>query len=157
MFETLTPIGASAAKRDTHAAIHLAFDNHNLEEFTVLNSFRFLGIALVFASSCALAQSGQYLALNVKIVAVAPVSNDAQAFSVTVATLPGGSGYCTPGGAGGSGITFYLSSMPNGDPASLKRIYDTVLLAFSNGYPANIASYTNGSDCTTAAFIQVTT
>jgi hypothetical protein len=75
---------------------------------------------------------------------------------VTVAPNLGGSGYCTAAGAGGPGITFYLSSMPNGDPASLKRLCDTVLLAFSNGFPVNIASYTGGTDCTTAAFIQVT-
>lgn len=122
----------------------------------MLKTIGLLGVGLVLASPCAWSQSGQYLAVNVRIVQVAPVSNDAMAFSVTVAPRPGSSGYCTPNGAGGPGITFYLSSMPNGDPASLKRIYDTVLLAFSNGYPVNIASYTNGSDCTSAAFIQVT-
>jgi hypothetical protein len=122
----------------------------------MLKTIGLLGIGLGLAAPCAWSQSGQYLALNVRIVQVAPVANNATAFSVIVAPLAGGSGYCTPNGAGGSGITFYLSSMPDADPASLKRLYDTVLLAFSNGYPVNIGSYTSGTDCTAAAFILVT-
>jgi hypothetical protein len=122
----------------------------------VLRTIRLLGIALAFASPCAWSQSGLYLAQNVTISQVAPVSNDTTAFSVTVSSLPGSSGYCTPSGGGGAAITFYLSSMPNSDAASLQRLYATVLLAFSTGLPVNIASYTNGTNCATAAFIQIT-
>ena len=122
----------------------------------MLRTIRFIGIALALASPCAWSISGLYLAQNVAISQVAPVSNDTTAFSITVSPLPGGSGYCTPSGNGGSTITFYLSSMPNGDAASLQRLYATALLAFSTGLPVNIASYTDGTNCDSAAFIQIT-
>jgi hypothetical protein len=127
------------------------------KEGDVTTTFKLLfGLALIIASQAASSQSAYYLAQDVTISQVAPVANDATAFSVTVASLPGSSGYCTPGGSGGSGITFYLSSMPNGDANALQRLYATVLLAFSTGLPVNIASYTSGSNCASAAFVQIT-
>lgn len=122
----------------------------------MVRTIRLLGAALILMSSGAWAQSGLYLARNVTISQVAPVANDTTAFSVTVSALPGSSGYCTPSGSGGPGITFYLSSMPNGDSASLQRLYATALLAFSTGLPVDIASYTSGTSCTSAAFIVIT-
>jgi hypothetical protein len=119
-------------------------------------SIRWIAMALLAISSSAWAQSGLYLATNVTISKIAPVSNDATAFSVTVTPAgPGGGGFCTPSGNGGAGITFYLSSMPNGDAASLQRLWQAALAAFSNHLPVNIASYTSSTDCTSAAFIEI--
>ena len=123
----------------------------------MIRTFKLFGVALILASQAAWPQTGYYLARDVTISQVAPVASDQIAFSITVAALPGSSGYCTPNGAGGSAITFYLSSMPNGDANSLQRLYATVLLAFSTGLPVSIASYTSASNCASAAFVQVTT
>jgi hypothetical protein len=123
----------------------------------VTKAIRLVALAMICASPAAWPQQAYYLARNVVISQVAPVSNDAIAFSVTVAALPSGStGYCTPGGSGGTGITFYLSSMPSSDANSLQRLYATVLLAFSTGLPVDIASYTSGTNCASAAFVQIT-
>jgi len=122
----------------------------------VTQSIRLAAIVLLLLSPGAWSQQAFYLARNVTISQVAPVANDALAFSVTVAALPATSGYCTPGGAGGRAITFYLSSMPHQDANSLQRLYATVLLAFSTGLPVDIASYTSDSNCDSAAFVQIT-
>jgi hypothetical protein len=128
----------------------------SLKELDVSKKFWFLGFALILASPIVWSQQSFYLARNVTISQIAPVSNDAVAFSVTVAALPNSTGYCTPAGNGGAGITFYLSSMPSSDANSLQRLYATVLLAFSTGLPVDIASYTSGTNCASAAFVQVT-
>ncbi len=122
----------------------------------MIRTIRLVGLALILASPAAWSQGAFYLARNVVISQVAPVANDSIAFSVTVAALPGSSGYCTPGGTGGAGITFYLSSMPSSDANSLQRMYATVLLAFSTGLPVDIASYTSGTNCASAGFVQIT-
>jgi len=119
-------------------------------------SISLAAVLLLLASPVAWPQQAFYLARNVTISQVAPVANNALAFSVTVAALPGSTGYCTPGGGGGSGLTFYLASMPQGDASSLQRLYATVLLAFSSGLPVDIASYTSDNNCASAAFVQLT-
>jgi hypothetical protein len=119
-------------------------------------SIRPIVLALVLVSWPAWPQQAYYLARNVAISQVAPVANDAPGFAVTVAALPGATGYCTPGGAGGTAITFRLASMPGSDANSLQRLYATVLLALSTGLPVDIASYTSATDCASAAFLQIT-
>jgi hypothetical protein len=98
----------------------------------VSKTIGFLGFALILASPIVWSQQSFYLARNVTISQVAPVSNDAVAFSVTVAALPNSAGYCTPAGNGGAGITFYLSSMPSSDANSLQRLYATVIPGIFN-------------------------
>jgi Family of unknown function (DUF5992) len=119
-------------------------------------SIRLIALVLILVSPAAWPQQAFYLARNVTISQVAPVANDTPGFAITVASLPGATGYCTPSGAGGTAITFRLASMPAGDANSLQRLYATVLLALSTGLPVDIASYTSATDCASAAFLQIT-
>lgn len=121
-----------------------------------MNSTYRLAALLILAASPAWSQQAYYLARNVTIAQIAPVANDSNSFSVTLSPLPDSSGYCTPGGGGGRYITFSVASMPGADVNVLQRIYATMLLAFSTGLPVEIASYTSATNCSSAAFVQIT-
>jgi hypothetical protein len=119
-------------------------------------SIRLIALGLIGASPAAWSQQSYPLAQNVTISKVAPISSDTTAFAITVAALPGASGYCTPAGAGGATLMFRQSSMPGADANSMQRLYATVLLALSTGLPVEISSYTSGTDCNSAAFLEIT-